>query len=219
MSIKTFLIGLLVVAYGVMGWSQDPTRFAEQIEIYLAEEATSSSQRPIIFVGSSSIRMWQTLSEDYPQHPILNRGFGGSVMSDLWYYRKELIVDLSPKQVFIYEGDNDLSMGKPIQAILDTTKLLVWDLKEKIPDIKIVLISPKPSLSRFNLRTNYQSLNQKLKEFTIEHDFLDFADVWEPMLGENKLVRSDLFIQDGLHMNVLGYEIWKRVLQPFLISP
>ena len=208
---------LAVVAINEQTLAQDPTRFAEQVAKY-QEEKIDPQPRPIIFVGSSSIRMWKTLRDDYLNQPVFNRGFGGSQMSDLHFYCHELVIRHQPRQVFIYEGDNDLGAGKSLDQILDTTELVVKMIKEAIPDVNIVFISPKPSLARFNLRQKYVELNEALREFASTDASVSFADVWHPMLGENGLVRSDIFIEDGLHMNAQGYAIWKEVLEPFLVE-
>ena len=89
-------------------------------------------------------------------------------------------------------------------------------IKEAVTEVDIILISPKPSLARFNLREKYVELNEALRDFAKADASVSFADVWHAMLGENGLVRSDLFIEDGLHMNAKGYAIWKEVPEPFL---
>ena len=196
--------------------AQDPTRFAETIERYNSEERAFPDDQSIVFVGSSSIRKWESLTEDFPDHKVINRGFGGSVMSDLFYYWKELILAYQPKQIFIYEGDNDISRSKSTNAIMDTTKLLVSKIRASLPNTTIVFIAAKPSVERWHRRKNYLLLNEALSEYTCRHDYLDFANIWDPMLGDNGLIRSDLFIKDGLHMNAKGYEIWTKVIGPLL---
>ncbi len=215
--LAALIVVLISLAVTTKAWSQDPTRFAKQVETYQDQEPERGSERPIVFVGSSSIRMWKSLAEDFPNHYVLNRGFGGSVMSDLFYYRKELVQSLNPIQIFIYEGDNDLASGKSVHDILDTTKLLITKLREHIPDLEIVLISAKPSLARFALRKKFTELNEAFTALAAKEKYIRFVDIWTPMLGENKLVRSELFIHDGLHMNEKGYQIWKEVIAPFLL--
>ncbi len=191
--------------------AQDPLRFADQIDEMLQKEGTPP-RAPIIFVGSSSVRMWKTLSEDFPGLPVINRGFGGSQMSDLLYYLNRLVIKDRPRQVFIYEGDNDISAGKSMKEILRDFKKGIKRLHHNLPNTEIVLISPKPSIARWNLKAEYEALNARLEKMTKRKEYLIFADVWEPMLGNDGKPLPDIFIEDNLHMNAKGYEIWKGVM-------
>ncbi len=198
--------------------AQDPSRFAEQIAEYLEDTTHRDGRRPTLFVGSSSIRMWRSLSSDFPEHYVINRGFGGSHMSDLVHYYPELIKKNNPKQIFIYEGDNDLASGKSIKEIMDKAHELLHKISVDIPDAHTTFIAVKPSLSRWHLREKYLELNKELEFLAQQETNISFADVWTAMLGDNRLVRSDIFIEDGLHMNERGYKIWAQVIRPLLLA-
>jgi lysophospholipase L1-like esterase len=197
-------------------FAQDPTRFAEELRPILEEKPEAyPTGDVIVFTGSSSIRMWTDIQDHFPNHNILNRGFGGSHFSDLIYYRQDLIVKYQPRQVLIYEGDNDLAEGKKVGRVLRDAKKLYKLLREESPETIISFLAAKPSLSRLHLREDYERYNQKLEQFC-RKEGIDFVDVWTYMLGTAELVREDLFIEDGLHMNDRGYQIWADVIGPYL---
>ena len=169
----------------------------------------------IVFTGSSSIRLWKDLEERFPDHNILNTGFGGSQTSDLLGYVNELVLQYKPTKVFIYEGDNDISTKKRKREILGDMNKIITAIKAKLPNTEIILISPKPSISRWHWRGRYKRLNRKLAALAQETDNLSFVDVWYPMLNGRKL-RKELFIEDGLHMNNLGYDIWYQAIKGYM---
>jgi lysophospholipase L1-like esterase len=214
-------LGLLIGCLFTMGaaslWSQDPLRFQEEIQMLKQKTHSlwNGENGTTLFTGSSSIRMWEDLQERFPDKNILNTGFGGSQATDLLYYLQPLVLDYQPKKVFIYEGDNDLAEGKRVGQVLEVLKNISEGLQNEIPDISIVIISAKPSISRWGLRRKYQRLNKKLSRWASRQQHLDFADVWNPMLADKKL-NTSLFIEDGLHMNVSGYDIWENALKPFI---
>lgn len=174
-----------------------------------------TSKETIVFTGSSSIRFWEDLQERFPGHQVLNSGFGGSQTSDLLLHLNDLVIKYQPKKVFIYEGDNDIFYKKRPKAILKTAVEVVHQLQKDDPDREIVLISAKPSLSRWKLKGKYKRLNRLFYKFSKERPNVDFVDVWNPMLDGRK-VRKDIFVEDGLHMNATGYDIWYHAIKEFV---
>lgn len=209
-AIVLFLVGLNIVS------AQDPKRFAEDIQKFTQLDQANLSQGEILFVGSSSIRFWKTVQNDFPNHKVLNRGFGGSHMSDLLFYLDELVLKYKPKQVFIYEGDNDINDRESPKSILKETKILVQKIHKALPDTEIVLLSAKPSIARWNYKNEYEKLNKLFKRFAKKKSYIQFVDVWNPMLNEEGKPKADIFIQDNLHMNAKGYQIWKEVIGAYL---
>ncbi|MDH3650462.1 MAG: GDSL-type esterase/lipase family protein [Saprospiraceae bacterium] len=195
--------------------SQDPLRFEAQVA-EIVDQKVGPEHPLFLFTGSSSIRMWKDLANRYPEHHVFNTGFGGSQFSDLIYYSDELILRHNPSTVFIYEGDNDIADGKSHKQIGKDAKRLIKIIHKHDRLIQIVLISPKPSLARWHLKDQYDLTNEKLSEIARRRSFVKFADVWNPMLDESGHVFKDIFIEDGLHMNSKGYDIWSNVLRPFL---
>ena len=174
-----------------------------------------SSKKTIVFTGSSSIRLWKDVQERFPDHQVLNTGFGGSQFSDLQHYLDELILNYNPVKVFIYEGDNDVFAKKRPRKIIQIAQDIIDTLQHREPDMEIVLISAKPSISRWKFRGRYRRLNRKLHKLASETKGIDYVDVWYPMLDKRK-VRQDIFIEDGLHMNSKGYDIWYDVIKNYM---
>ena len=197
--------------------AQDPTRFQEEVDSIVALNQSVDRSNLILFTGSSSIRMWD-LRKSFPNHNVVNLGFGGSEMSDLLFYVDKVIISFAPKQVFIYEGDNDISFGRTTQEILSTADSILHRIRRKLPDTEIICISAKPSLARWNLKEKYETFNRKLEAWTKERKQVRYADVWSFMLDSEGNVRKDIFIVDGLHLNEKGYSIWTRVLAKYLSS-
>ncbi|WP_375325010.1 SGNH/GDSL hydrolase family protein [Flagellimonas sp. GZD32] len=212
---KYFLIALFFIP--ILVNAQNPEDFAQEIEAIQKKYDTvwDANQPTIVFTGSSSIRFWTDVQERFPDQQVLNTGFGGSQFSDLEYYLDETILDYTPTKVFIYEGDNDIFAKKRPKAILKTSQRILNTLQEKNPDMEIVFISAKPSISRWKYRGRYRRLNRKLNKLATETDGVDFIDVWYPMLDKRK-VKQDIFIEDGLHMNAKGYDIWYDVIKDYV---
>ena len=209
----------IFLSFALLAQAQSPTRFEKEIKKYIEEDASPYQSRDIIlFTGSSSVKAWRTVDENYPKHDIINRGFGGSMMSDLYYYREDLILKYKPKQIFIYEGDNDIANGKSAKVIMKDTKMLVKAIRKALPKVNIVFISAKPSIARWNLKSEYELFNTKLEKYTKRQKNMEFADVWSSMLKEDGELDPTLFIKDGIHMNITGYTIWKNTIAPFLLN-
>jgi len=204
-------IGIIKCSFG-----QDPTRFAEDIKKFEELDKQKPSEGDILFVGSSSVRFWTTLQQDFPDVEVLNRGFGGSHMSDLLYYLDELVLKHKPRKVFIYEGDNDINDKEDSAAILKEAKEIVQKIHEALPNTKIIFISAKPSISRWNLKNQYLQLNYRLRRYANQYGYLDYIDVWTPMLDATGNPKADFFIEDDLHMNAKGYDIWQKVIAPYV---
>ena len=137
-------------------------------------------------------------------------------MSDLLFYLEETVLRFSPSKVFIYEGDNDVFSKRSITTIMKNTIKVVEAIEHKIPTCEIVLISAKPSIVRWHLKTEYEALNQAFETYAAKKDNRSFADVWSIMLDEKQMVKPSIFIEDGLHMNKAGYDLWDKVLRPFI---
>lgn len=217
---KTFrpLIGLIIlffISFSSVG-QESPARFHNEVQELIAQDTAVVKKNLILFTGSSSVRMWKTLSVDFPKFNVLNHGFGGSTMVDLLYYLDTLVTPFQPKQVFIYEGDNDIAAGVSPDDILVDAIRLTRAIKDKLPKTEVLFISPKPSLLRWNLKPQYDLYNGKLKSWCDTQKGVRFIDVWNPMLNSEGNVRNDLFIEDGLHMNGTGYAIWTKVIGPYL---
>jgi lysophospholipase L1-like esterase len=197
--------------------AQEPRPFTDEVNTLIAGDSAVNKKKVILFTGSSSIRMWKDLKSYYPSHNVLNRGFGGSQMKDLLFFFDKLIQPYKPKMIFIYEGDNDLASKRSPEVILAEADSLLKLIRSKVAKkVKVAFIAAKPSLARWEMKDQYVQFNAKLKAWTETKKNVVFVDVWTPMLDANGEVQKDLFIEDGLHMNKKGYDIWARVIQNYM---
>jgi lysophospholipase L1-like esterase len=168
-----------------------------------------------VFTGSSTIRMWKDVQATFPDTPILNTGFGGSKASDLERHLFPLVIRLEPRRVFIYEGDNDLWSDVTAAEIMSTLDNIVARLQMTSPKMEIFLIGAKPSPSRWSKMKNYIIFNQMLKEYGQSKEGVTFVDTWTPLTDEAGNPRPELYLEDQLHLNKDGYEIWAKIFGPF----
>ena len=197
--------------------SPDPTRFEDTIlEYEAADQQNPVPEGAVLFVGSSSIRMWKSLDHDFPTVTAINRGFGGSQFSDLLYYLDRIVTCYNPSKIFIYEGDNDISSGKKPKEILEHARQVRQQIASELPGVPVFFIAAKPSVARWKLRKKYQQLNSLLAIYASETPNTGFVNVWEPALDQNGEVMKDIFLEDNLHMNEKGYAIWQKAVEPFL---
>jgi len=159
--------------------------------------------------------MWVSLQEDFPQKPIINIGFGGSTAADLKRHLYPLVLQLRPARVFIYEGDNDINNGTPIDEIMADLEQIVMRIQVVEPNCQVYLISAKPSPSRWDKKEQYLALNEAMKSYTEKKENVGFVDVWTPMLDEDGNPKSDIFLEDQLHMNKAGYDIWREIFAKY----
>lgn len=198
----------------------DPKIFEKAIVQF---EETDSIEFPpkesVVVIGSSSIRAWHTtISEDLAPLTIIPRGFGGSNMNDVSYYANRIILPYEPRAVVIYEGDNDIAQGMSPSRIVTTFNKLIKSIHNELPKCRIYFLSIKPSISRWNLWEDMQKTNKLIEKECSKNVLLTYVDVASPMLNENGLPRKDIFLEDNLHMNSVGYNIWKNVLKPILLE-
>ncbi len=212
---KHFFIALLLVPLIAIGQNDNPFKNEVGLIQQKNDSLWDSSKPTIVFTGSSSIRFWTDVHNRFPEYQVLNTGFGGSQFSDLAFYLDELILNYKPVKVFIYEGDNDIFAKKRPRKIIKTAEGILDKLQQGNPEMEIVLISAKPSISRWKYRGRYRRLNRKLDKLASETEGIDFVDVWDPMLDKRK-VKQDIFIEDGLHMNDKGYNIWYDVIKNYI---
>lgn len=198
--------------------AQDPLRFEEEISKWKGDEDQIDNEKLVLFTGSSSIRLWVDFDKYFTDHNVLNRGFGGSETSDLLHYANELIYKYNPEQIFIYEGDNDINSGEKPGRIIKEMKKLLAGISDNVigEDIPVVLISAKPSIARIHLKKKYLAFNKKLKKLADKNPNWFYADVWTPMFNDEGSLIEGIFLEDNLHMNKKGYDIWIKVIEPLI---
>jgi len=174
----------------------------------------------VVFVGSSTIRMWSRLAQDFRQHPlVINRGFGGSTMADCSLFAAELVVRYQPRLVLVYAGDNDLAEGRTPLQVLESFAQFAGTVRAALPDTRIAYISVKPSPSREKLLPGVRETNHIIEAYLQRLPNSDYIDVYTPMLGADGRPRAELFRGDQLHLNDEGYRLWQSVIAGRLQEP
>lgn len=184
------------------------------IEQRYAEKAAPAA--PIVFIGSSSIRMWKSLAADFPGKPVLNHGFGGSEVFDSLNYAHRLALPFSPRQIVMYAGGNDINSGKSPERVLADFKAFTARIHTALPKIKICYISVAPNPSRWTQIDRVRAANTLIRDFCAQNPLLDFIDMHPVMLGADGQPKPDIFLKDKLHMNEKGYALWKDIVAPRL---
>ncbi|CAD0349536.1 GDSL-type esterase/lipase family protein [Xanthomonas hortorum pv. cynarae] len=191
-------------------WENDMQRFAD----------SDAQQRPpkhgIVFVGSSSIRFWDTLAQDFPGKPVINRGFGGSEVRDSTWYADRIVLPYAPRQMVLYAGDNDLNSGRTPEQVRDDVLAFVTRIRRDLPKARISYLSIKPSPSRAHLLPAIVTANRLIKDALAPLPRVDYVDVYTPMLDASGKPRPELFREDMLHMTADGYAIWRKAVAPVL---
>ncbi|MCK4560573.1 MAG: hypothetical protein KAV45_12385 [Calditrichia bacterium] len=194
----------------------DPNRYREAIEYFRQyDNKNTFPEGAILFIGSSSIRLWAT-AKYFPGYPVINRGFGGSHISDIIYFIEPLVIKYKPRIIVFYAGDNDIAAGKNADQAFNDYKEYVQLVREQLPKSKIIYLPIKPSLARWSLWEDMNEANRLIRIFAEEDESLYYADTATPMLGNESLPDSSLFVEDGLHLNANGYELWSEILMPVL---
>jgi lysophospholipase L1-like esterase len=190
-------------------WEPAIQKFVEQ------DKASAPPENGVLFVGSSSIRLWD-LEKSFPEKNYLNRGFGGSQIADSIAFVDQLVLKHQPKVVLMYAGDNDIAAGKSAQTVAQDFKTFQMKVNAKLPDTKIMYIAIKPSIKRWDMYPKMSAANQLIAEYCKTDDRLTYLDIASPMLGEDGTPKPGLFAKDGLHLNEAGYEVWTSVVAPHL---
>jgi lysophospholipase L1-like esterase len=169
----------------------------------------------ILFVGSSSIRLWD-LPRYFPGLDVINRGFGGSQIADSVHYAPRIVIKYQPRLVVFYAGDNDLAFGKKPEQVAADFRAFATAVHKELPKTKILFLSIKPSILRWKLWDKGQKANALIEEFCKQNSQLVYVDLAKPMLGEDGKPKPELFVKDGLHLNAKGYELWTSIVSPML---
>jgi lysophospholipase L1-like esterase len=195
-----------------------PLRWEAAIRAYEQQDA---EHRPaaggVLFVGSSSIRLWD-VKKSFPDLPVLNRGFGGSMYSEVAWYADRIILPYRPRVIVLYTGDNDIAFGKNPGQVFADFQTLIRKVRRALPDAKIIVLSAKLCDSRWALRDKVREFNALVRDFAKGDPKMVFVDAATPLLGPDGRPRPELFMKDRLHLNAKGYEIWTALLRPLLES-
>lgn len=199
------------------GPSTRPAGFEKEIEAFEAADAKKAPpQGAVLFLGSSSIRKWTTLADDFPGIQVINRGFGGSTIPDSTKYASRIVIPYKPRIIVFYAGDNDIAAGHKPERVLSDFKTFVATVRPALPKTRILFIAIKPSPSRVKLLDQGTKANRLIREYIATDPTLGYVDIVTPMLDGEGKPRAELFLADRLHMNHKGYALWTSIITPLL---
>jgi lysophospholipase L1-like esterase len=196
----------------------DPAAWKDELQAFEKLDADKAPpQNAALFVGSSSIRLWD-LAKSFPEIVAINRGFGGSQICDSTLRADALIVKYNPRLIVFYAGDNDVNSGKSAEQVHVDFAAFVAEVRKSLPKTPIVFISIKPSISRWDQRETQREANRLIAADCEKDETLQFVDVWPVMLADDGEPKKEIFQPDRLHMNDEGYKLWAELLGPVVVS-
>ena len=200
----------LAAEHNFARWEKDIAAFEK------ADETNPPPKGAILFVGSSTIVRWKTLAEDFLDHKIVNRGFGGNQICDSTHFAERMIFPYEPKAIFLRAGGNDINSGKTPEQVFAEFKEFVTKVHAKLPKTEIFFIGLSPSVARWKNAEKEQALNTMIEEFTKQNPLLKYIDTYSMTLGTDGQPRPELFVADKLHFNAEGYKLLIERVRPFL---
>ena len=200
---------LLVCAPALLAADPSPSqRWEEDIKAFeMADRRNPPPQDAILFIGSSSIKLWKTLARDFPKHTIINRGFGGSQIADATLYADRIIFPCKPRLIVLGAGGNDIHAGKTPEQVAEDFKAFVEKVRECLPDVRIAFFSINPAPVRAAEMDKQRHANQLIKDYIAYGKNLDYINIFDAFLGPDGQPREDLFVADHLHPNAAGYDL------------
>ena len=211
-----FLLGLI---FSTQVFAQQGFPFANEIHAFQHQDSLNFPKPDgILFIGSSSIRLWSDLEQRFPGKPIIKRGVGGC---DLWqladYYTPYILFPYRPRKIFIYAGENDIAAGKTAQFVTDSFIKLWTMINQKLPSAEIYFMSIKPSPSRAKYYAEVDKANAMIKAYLSDKPKSHFIDVATVIYKPGTLIPdSSFFRADYLHLNSKGYDLWQKALTPYV---
>lgn len=201
--------------------SEDPRVYADDVAaLVLGTKERGELVAPVLFIGSSSIRFWETLDRDMQPLVTIRHGFGGSKLADVEFYAEELVTAFAPRAVVVFAGTNDISPGntKPPEVLFATYQRFVAKVRATLPSVQIFYIGITPSILRWEVWDEAQATNQLIAEFCELQAGLYYIETGPNLLGADGKPNSDNYRFDGLHLSARGYAIWTDVIQSRLLK-
>lgn len=194
---------------------QSPAPFQKEIEAFEASDAKAPPPKDaVLFIGSSSIRLWKTLEQDFPGMTVINRGFGGSQVEHSLRYADRIVLPYRPRLIVLYAGDNDLASGKSPTRVADDFKAFAAKVREALPQTPVLYVSIRPSAARWHLYGRQWLTNRIIEAFAEADPQVEFVDVVPTLLGPDGRPREEFLVADKLHLNEAGYRAWTAVIRP-----
>ena len=191
--------------------------FEKEIAAYEAADKTDPPPPgAILFTGASGIRLWKTLAQDFPGFTVINRGFGGSQLSDSVYFAERIVIPYHPKTIVIQAGGNDINAGKTPEQVLADFQAWVVKVRAALPDVRLVYLGQGPSPARWTQREKQQRANQLVRDYIAAGKNMAFVDIWAPCIGPDGEPRPELYVADKLHPSAAQYQIRAKLIRPAL---
>lgn len=231
MKIILALLCVLILALSWPAWklykeiqkarSEDPLVWEE--DITALESNTRTRFGPgegVVFIGSSSIRFWDTLEEDMSPIPVIQHGFGGAKLNDIVHYAERLVNAFKPPSVVVFAGTNDIdpAASKTPETLLASYQAFVRKVRADQPELPVFYIGITPSPLRWTVWPVAQKTNRLIEGWTETDPNLHFIDTSGALMGDNSEPNPDNYIFDGLHLSKRGYSVWREIIRQRLLD-
>jgi lysophospholipase L1-like esterase len=215
------IVGLVLIATLRTAWcgetNHDFAKWEKEISAFETNDKTNPPPKgAFLFIGSSTVRMWKTLPEDFPNVKVINRGFGGSQIVDSTHFAERVIFPYEPSRIFLRAGGNDLWAGKSPEEVFGDFKDFVAKVHGKLPKTEIVFIGWNPTVARWKQADKEKALNTMVQEFVKQNPGLKYIETYPLPLGPDGQPRPELFLADKLHFNAEGYKLLAECVRPFV---
>ncbi len=211
------LLSLVITCQLLAAEQAGPERWQKAIAAFeAADQANPPPQGAILFIGSSTIVRWKTLARDFPEQPVINRGFGGSQIADSVFYADRIVIPCRPRLIVLRAGGNDIHAGKTPEQVAADFRSFVERVRAELPDVRIAYMTINASPSRWANVERERKANELIKADIEAGKNLDYIDTWDATLGADGKPREDLFVADRLHFNDEGYKILAAIVRKHL---
>jgi lysophospholipase L1-like esterase len=194
-------------------------RWEREIAAFEAQDRLNPQPKGgVLFIGSSTIRLWKTLATDFPDTHVINRGFGGSEIVDSTHFADRIIFPYEPRAIFLRAGGNDIHSGRSAREVFEDYKQFVATVHTRLPRARVVFISWCPAISRWSERHENKALNDLVHQYVQQRNtpLLEYVETYDMSLDANGQGRPELFVSDMLHFNEAGYRILAERVRPFV---
>jgi len=218
--VRAFLSGLMGLTLTCQLFAAEkagPERWEQAIRAFeAADKAAPPPHGAILFIGSSTVLRWKTLAQDFPEHQVINRGFGGSQIADSVFYADRIVIPYRPRLIVLRAGGNDIHAGKTPEQVLADFKSFVEKVRIKLPEVRIAYMTINATRARWANVEREKKANQLIKEYIGAGENLDCIDTWDATLGADGKPREDLLVEDRLHFNDDGYRLLASIVRRHL---
>ena len=208
-----------LLCFGQTTSAETPVPNVFEAEILAYEKSDKDAPPPegaVLFTGASSIRLWKTLATDFPGLVVINRGFGGSQLSDSIYFADRISIHYKPRTIVIQAGGNDINSGKSPEQVLADFKTYVAKVRAALPEVKIIFLNLGPNPQRWAQRDKQQQANKLVSDFIATGKNLAYVDLWPDSIGADGMPKSELYVEDMLHPSAAGFALRTKLLRPHL---